>query len=100
MRLRARLLVLSVSTVAVIVTILFGMHLDSLTKIWLDSAVERNNVAGELIQSLLVVHISDNMANTPSSSLAQTKTNWIRIVAGDKDLADMLVKQAAERSGV
>jgi hypothetical protein len=35
MRLRARLLVLSVSTVAVIVTVLFALHLDSLTKTWL-----------------------------------------------------------------
>ena len=36
MRLRARLLVLSVSTVAVIVTALFVLHLNSLTGTWLD----------------------------------------------------------------
>jgi signal transduction histidine kinase len=100
MRLRARLMVLSVSTVAVIVTVLFGMHLDSLTKFWLDSAAERNNVAGILIQRLIVLHVSDSTAETPASGLAETKRIWNRTVANDKDLADMLVEQAAEPTGV
>jgi signal transduction histidine kinase len=100
MRLRARLMLLSVSTVAVIVTVLVGMYLDSLTKIWLDTAAERNNVAGKLIQRLIALHISDSATAAPPSSLAQTKQIWNRIVAGDKDLADMLVEQAAERSDV
>ncbi len=100
MRLRARLMVLSVSTVAVIVAVLIGMYLDSLTNFWLDSAAERSNVAGNLIQSLIALHISDGTADAPSGSLAQTKRAWNRIVTGDKDLADMVVKQAAEPSGV
>jgi len=100
MKLRARLMVLSVSTVAVIVAVLIGMYLDSLTNFWLDSAAERNNVAGNLIQSLMALHISDGTADAPSTNPAQTKRAWNRIVTGDKDLADMLVRQAAEPSGV
>lgn len=99
MRLRARLLVLSIATVAVIVTVLFALHLDSLSKMWLDSAVERNNVAGKLIQSEIVLHITDSPANGSATSLAQTKRAWNRIIAGDSDLADLLVQQAAVRSG-
>jgi len=92
MRLRARLLVLSVSTVAVIVTVLFALHMDSLTKTWLDTAVERSNEAGKQIQSLIVLRVTDN----PD----QSKRNWNRIVAGDRDLAAMLVDQTAVPSGV
>src|SRR5580704_12045626 len=100
MKLRARLLVLSVSTVAVIVTALFALHLDSLTTIWLDSAIEHNTVAGTLIQNEIVLHITDSSANPGGASLAATKKNWNGIVARDRDLADMLVEQAAMRSGV
>jgi signal transduction histidine kinase len=100
MKLRTRLLALSVSTVLVIVTALFALHLDSLTKIWLDSAVERSSVAGTLIQNEIVLHITDSSANPGGASLAATKKNWNGIVARDRDLADMLVEQAAMRSGV
>jgi signal transduction histidine kinase len=100
MRLRTRLLVLSVSTVAVIVTALFALHLDSLTKAWLDSAVERSLVAGKLIQSVIALHITDSSANTPAASIEETKSNWARIVLEDKELADLLVEQAAMPRGV
>ncbi len=100
MKLRARLLVLSLSTVAAIVAVLVAMHVDSLTNFWLDAAAENNNVAGNLIRSMIGLHISDSTADVTSTSIAQTKRTWNRIVAGDKELADMLVAQAAERSGV
>ena len=94
MRLRTRLLVLSVSTVAVIVTALFVQNLDSLTKTWLDSAAERSTDTGRLVQSVIVLHIADASASLPAASVEQTKRNWNRIVAGDKDLADVLLDQA------
>jgi signal transduction histidine kinase len=100
MRLRTRLLVLSVSTVAVIVTALFVLQLDSLTKTWVDSAVERSLVAGKFIQSVIALHIADSSDNAPAESIDQTKLNWTRIVEDDKNLADMLVEQAAMPKGV
>lgn len=100
MRLRTRLLVLSVSTVAVIVTALFVLHLDSLTKTWVDFAVERSIVAGKLVQLVIALHIADSSANTPAETIEQTKLNWTRIVTDDKDLADLLVGQAAMPNGV
>ncbi len=92
MKLRSRLLALSVSTVAVIVTVLFAMHLESLTKNWLENAVERNDEAGKLIRREIVLHISDSSSNEPARNLAQTKRNWNKIVAADQELADMLVE--------
>ncbi len=98
MRLRTRLLVLSVSTVAVIVTALFALHLDSLTRTWLETTVDRSNIAGNQIQSLIRLRIAATQTS-PGTSLAQIKHNWNRTVAGDKDLATMLVEQAAIPSG-
>ena len=62
--------------------------------------MERSIVAGKLIQSVIELHITDSAANTPADQLEQTKQNWTRIVAEDKDLADMLVEQAAMPKGV
>ena len=98
MRLRTRLLVLSVSTVAAIVVVLFALHLDSLTRVWIDNAIERSNDKGKQIQSLIGLRIADAPASA-TSSLAQIKRTWNRIIAGDQGLADMLVEQAAVRSG-
>jgi signal transduction histidine kinase len=100
MRLRTRLLVLSVSTVAVIVTALFVLYLDSLTSTWLESAMERSLVAGKLISSVIESDIKDSADNTAAASIEETKSNWTRIVAEDKDLADRLVEQAAMPKGV
>lgn len=91
MRLRARLLVLSVSTVAAIVTVLFALHLDSLARIWLTTAVDRSNAAGKQIESLIFLRVSD--------SPGQARRNWNRIVSSDPELATMLVEQAAVPSG-
>lgn len=96
MRLRTRLLVLSVSTVAAIVIVLFALDLDSLTRIWLDTAVDRSDIAGEEIRSLIELRIK---AVPPGVNLAQTKHNWSRALAADQDLATMLVKQGAVPDG-
>lgn len=98
MRLRSRLLVLSVSTVAVIVTTLFALHVDSLTRAWLDAAVDRSNIAGKQIQALVMARITDTSAGE-KGSLAQIKRAWNRAIASDQNLGTMLVEQAAATSG-
>ncbi len=98
MKLRTRLLVLSVSTVALIVAAMSLLQLDSLTKFWLQSAAERSSATGLEVQSLLGMRISDNPSNGAGASLAETKKLWTSVVAGDKDLADALVKRAAAPS--
>jgi signal transduction histidine kinase len=98
MRLRARLLVFSVSTVAVIVTVLFALHLDSLTVVWLNFALDRNSNTGSLIQKEIADRVSEKTADEPR--LAQTVKTWSKIVAEDKELADMLVQQSAIPAGV
>lgn len=92
MKLRARLMVLSVSTVAVIVAGLLVLQLDSLTKTALDTAVDRSNLTGHQIESLIVQRITDDAVDGQPS--------WNRIVAGDKDIAATLVESAAAPSGV
>jgi signal transduction histidine kinase len=99
MRLRTRLLALSVSTVAVIVIVLFALHLDSLTQVWIDNAIERSNDTGKQIQALIALRIAD-APQTGANNLAQTKRNWNRMIAADRGLATMLVEQAAAPSGV
>ncbi|HVW10213.1 MAG TPA: ATP-binding protein [Bryobacteraceae bacterium] len=98
MKLRARLLVLSISTVAVIVTVLFGLHVDSLTRNWLDSAFEHSNLAGQEIEKDIVSEISDVPPAQPGENPEQTKQAWTAAIAGDKSLADAMVEQAAMRS--
>ncbi|HVY94271.1 MAG TPA: hypothetical protein VHA14_16030, partial [Bryobacteraceae bacterium] len=98
MKLRARLLVLSISTVAVIVTVLFALHLDSLTRNWLDSALEHSNLAGQEIVKDIVDQISDAPPGEPGETPDQRKQTWVTIIADDKSLADAMVEQAAMRS--
>src|SRR3569833_4461172 len=101
MKLRARLMVLSISTVALIVTVLFALHLDSLTRYWLDSALERSNGAGHEIQRDIVTRISDAPLSAPIETLdeteqiRETKKAWTQIVATDQSLTDAMVEQAA-----
>lgn len=96
MRLRARLMLLSVSTVAFIVTVLFAMLLDSLTVIWLNNALDRSATAGALIQKEIADRVSEKTAD---ERFAQTVKTWSRIVTEDKELAEMLVEQSTA-SGV
>lgn len=99
MKLRARLMALSVSTVAVIVGVLLILQLDSLTKAALDTALDRSNLTGHTIELLIVRRITDIGADG-EGNLAQTRRNWNRVVARDKDIAAALVESAAVRSGV
>jgi len=101
MKLRARLMVLSMLTVALIVTVLFALHLDSATRNWLDSALERSNGAGHEIQRDIVARISDAPVSAPAETLdeaekiKETKKAWTQVVATDQSLADAMVEQAA-----
>lgn len=98
MKLRARLMVLSISTVFLIVTALFALHLDSLTRNWLDSALERSNGAGHEIQRDIVARIGDSAPSPPGESLDETKKAWTQLVATDQSLTDAMVEQAARPS--
>lgn len=92
MRLRARLVLLSVSTVATIVLVLATIHLDSLTSFWLTSAAERCAMAGAEIRAVLV----DRVTAAPSTgSPDEVKRAWYRAAASDRTLGDVLVEQAA-----
>ena len=57
MTLRARLLSLTLSMVAVVVLTLVALNLNSLVVTWLDVALERSEIAGQQVQSFMVRRI-------------------------------------------
>jgi signal transduction histidine kinase len=100
MRLRTRLLVLSVTTVAVIVGVLLVHQLDSLTATELDNAADRSSWLGKQLQSLMFHRITDIPPGVKGVSVAETKRIWTSTIAGDQELAALLVEWTAVRPGV
>lgn len=87
MTLRARLLWLSMSTVAIVVVALMAMHVDSLVDVWLDQTIERSDVAAQQMQSLLLKRIEERSAGQPPpATLNEAKGMWTSIVRDDAEL--------------
>lgn len=87
MTLRARLLWLSVSTVAIVVVALMAMHVDSLIDVWLDQAIERSDVAAQQMQNFLLERIKQRSAGQPApATLAEAKQMWASILRDDAEL--------------
>src|SRR5664280_2657456 len=89
MTLRARLLSLTLSMVAVVVLTLVALNVNSLVVTWLDVALERSENAGRQVQSFMLRRIEARAAESPGPPglLADTKRLWSRIVADDADLS-------------
>ena len=87
MTLRARLLWLSLSTVAIVVMALMAMHVNSLIDVWLDQAIERSDVAAQQMQSFLLKRIDERSASQPPpATLDEAKRMWTEIVRDDAEL--------------
>lgn len=87
MTLRARLLWLSLSTVAIVVVALMAIHVNSLTEVWLDQAIERSDIAGLQMQSFLLKRIEERSAGQPPpGTLDEAKRMWTSIVRDDAEL--------------
>jgi signal transduction histidine kinase len=87
MTLRARLLWLSLSTVAIVVVALMAMHVNILIEVWLDQAIERSEVAAQQMQSFLLKRIDERSAGQPApATLDEAKQMWTSILRDDAEL--------------
>ena len=91
MTLRARLLWLSTSTVAIVVVALMAIHVNSLIELWLDQAIERSDIAAQEMQNFLVKRIEERSVGQPTPiTLDAAKQMWSTIVRDDAELPLML----------
>jgi signal transduction histidine kinase len=102
MKLRSRLLSITLATVAVVVVAMAALNLNSLVAAWLDSAIERSEVAGRQVRSFMLRRIEEGAAGQTGglTTLAATKQLWSRIVANDTDLAAMLEQSMAQSRSI
>lgn len=102
MTLRARLLSLTLSMVAVVVLTLVALNVNSLVAAWLDVALERSEIAGRQVQSFMLRRIEERAAEAQEAAgtLAATKRAWSRIVAEDADLSALLEQTMAQSRSI
>jgi signal transduction histidine kinase len=87
MTLRARLLWLSLSTVAIVVVALMTLHVNSLIEVWLDQAIERSDTDAQQMQRFLLKRIEERSAGQPPPvTLDEAKRMWTSIVRDDSEL--------------
>lgn len=99
MSLRTRLLLISVSTVAVIVTVLAAIHANSLMETWLDATLDRSAAASRQVQSSVLRRIEERLASsgTAPRTLDEAKRAWNEVVASDRGVA-MVMEEAMVES--
>lgn len=102
MTLRARLLILSIATVAVVVVALLTLHVNSLISTSLNNVMDRSDVAGRQIQAFMRRRIEERLmaSGMVPATFSQQKQMYERIVEEDEDLAAMLIQQMAESRSI
>jgi signal transduction histidine kinase len=102
MTLRARLLSLTLSMVAVVVLILVALNVNSLVATWLDVALERSEIAGRQVQAFMLRRIEARAAESQevAGRLDDAKRVWSRIVAEDADLSALLEQTMAQSRSI
>jgi len=93
MSLRVRLVLLTVTLVALVAVALSALHLDSLVNTLSDDALDRSRHATQEVSSFLVDHINEHSREYDSSG--GPKALWYTIVSSDRDIASMLQKTMA-----
>jgi signal transduction histidine kinase len=99
MTLRARLLSLTLSMVAIVAVTLIALDLNSLAGTSLDVAIGSSEMAARQIQSVVRRKVT-NTTPLSSMTLSQTKALWMRAVAADRDLAALLEGTMAQSSSI
>lgn len=102
MTLRARLLILSIATVAIIVVALLAVHVNSLIVNALSNVIDRSDVAGRQIQAFMRRRIEERLLAKGSlpQDATERKRLYASIVEEDEDLAAMLIEQMAESRSI
>ena len=102
MTLRARILTMTLAMVAIVVVAMLTILVDNLVGTWLESSLERSEVAGQQIKSFMVRRIGERTAALPRppEGLYATKRLWSTFVKEDGDLAALLEQTMAQSRAI
>jgi signal transduction histidine kinase len=91
MSLRVRLVALILTLVALVAVSLAALELKNLVDSLSTQAIERSDLAGDVMSTLLLDYIRQRSVNQPASeSREETKQRWIQIVSEDPDVARLV----------
>jgi len=102
MTLRARLLSLTLSMIAIVAVTLFALSLNNLTVTLLDVAISNAEMAGRQIQSFLLRRLPETLesAHLRPATLAETRDFWNSAILNDADLAALLEQTMAQSRSI
>jgi signal transduction histidine kinase len=88
-----RLLGLIVALMTAVVVTLSLLQLDGVVGTWSDGVLERAELAGQQVKTVLLERIADRSSQqaTPAATLEETKRRWSEIIAEDRAVSTMLV---------
>ena len=96
MSLRIRLVLLSVTLVALVALALSALHLESLVDSTTAAALDRSETANEQITSFLLDHIRQGVRDNPPPKTDEETQSLVRqIISNDRDLPTILVQTLA-----
>jgi len=91
MSLRVRLVLLILALVALVTVSMSALELKTLVDSLSTQAIERSDLAGNLVSGFLLDHIKQHSAERPiPADLEETKNLWIQIVSEDADIPKLL----------
>ncbi|MGD0497423.1 MAG: ATP-binding protein [Bryobacteraceae bacterium] len=101
MTLRARLLALTLSMVAIVAVTLTALNLNSLAVVSLDVALSSSEMAGRQVQSFILRRLSEDAARAPApANTAEAERRWNQDVAHDADIAALLEQVMAQSRSI
>jgi signal transduction histidine kinase len=101
MSLRVRLVLLTLTLVALVAVALSALHLDTLVNTLSMDAFDRSQRASEEVSSFLIEHLKAHTAEYPAfSRVVSAKELWYYIVSSDLDVARMLKNKVAHSSSL
>ncbi len=101
MSLRVRLVLLTVTLVALVAVALSVLHLETLVDTLSHDAFDRSQRASQEVSSFIVGHIQDHVTEYPKfGQIVGAKELWYYIVSNDRDIATMLQKKMALSSSL
>jgi hypothetical protein len=100
--LRARLLSLMLSMVAIVAVTLAALSLNSLTVTLLDVSISSSEMAGRQIQSFLLRRLPESLghASARPTGLSEVRDYWNSVISDDTDLAALLEQTMAQSRSI
>jgi signal transduction histidine kinase len=102
MRLRVRLISLTLAMVAIMAVTLVALSLNSLTVTLLDVAISSSEMSGRQIQSFLLRRLPESLERAPSrpATVPAMRDYWNTVISNDGDLAALLEQTMAQSRSI